>query len=424
MPAIVFQNVSKVYQKYASYTHSFLDQVGLGWCIKHKPESLKALDNISFTLRKGSKVGLLGRNGAGKTTLLKLMTQNFKPTSGSVICHGSVQALMQMGLGFHEELSGWNNIRSSLVFNNIPRCRWTKTIDDILDFVELDDFIHAPFKTYSLGMKARLEFAVATSITPDILIVDEVLGAGDGYFSRKSATRMHKLTQKGCTLLMVSHSVSQLNEFCDEGIWLEKGKIVHQGPLEKLTKAYLTSIDTLSDSNTTSLSLTRDSPFLIAHDILKGPLTLKEDALSQEETIGYIFLKGFNDGRSPFQPGDRLVITYIPSSLSTDTKHFLENLPQARQRFFISFWKDDHLPLFKIAVPSFAQSYEHMMDPFLLGGGDYYVYCEKYFSKEDKEKIGSFYLYHANDTSPPLFYHPVTLKINDCFVKQNFNPQQ
>lgn len=418
MPAIVFNNVSKTYKRYASYKHSFMDTMGLGRWITDTPTLFKALDNISFSIKKGEKVGILGRNGAGKTTLLKLVTQNFQPTHGIVKCRGTVQSLMQMGLGFHEDMSGWNNIRSSLLFNNIPKSHWTKTIDDILDFVELDDFIHAPFKTYSLGMKARLEFAVATSIHPDILIIDEVLGAGDGYFSNKSAQRMKNLTQKGCTLLMVSHSVSQLQSFCDRGLWLEKGKMVKMGDLDPLTKEYLESIEkhynNLSDSHKNNNYFKEGLNPIQTYDVLTTTI------YDLDNVIGTFSIKGYNNGKTLFQPGDRCVLTYTPFQY-----HHRETLDSICSGCTIAFLKDDHIPIFKIHIPSLYESFEKVMDPFILGGGEYHLYVDHTLhSCKTFEKLGAFSLYHANDTTPPLFYHPVTLKINDNFVNQVFDSQQ
>lgn len=234
--AIKITNASKAYKMYQSPFQQLLDV-----CFPKKRTKgtlFHALKDISLTVYKGERVGLIGRNGSGKTTTLKLITRNFVPTSGSVEVHGEVQALMQTGLGFHPEFTGLANIKASLIYNGLNEQELQAAIEDIIDFVELGDFLNQPLKTYSAGMQSRLLFATATAISPDILIIDEVLGAGDAYFSAKSAERMRKLTDSGCTLILVSHSVAQIMQFCDKAIWLEAGDKVMEGDVLDIVKAY------------------------------------------------------------------------------------------------------------------------------------------------------------------------------------------
>lgn len=196
-----------------------------------------ALKDISVDICRGEKVGIIGRNGSGKTTLLNLIIGYIQPTEGQVFSNGKVQALMQSGLGFHEDLSGEDNVRNALQLNGLNKQEQRKAYDDVIDFVELGEFIKYPFKTYSLGMRARLEFATATSIYPDVLAIDEVLGAGDGYFASKCAERMRNLINK-TTLLLVTHSMAQIHDFCDRAIWIDNGIIMDDGPTESVVKAY------------------------------------------------------------------------------------------------------------------------------------------------------------------------------------------
>ncbi len=235
-PAIVFDKVSKVYKLYQSNMDRFRDIFKLG--DKVQAADYYALDDVSLSIPRGGRLALVGRNGAGKTTLLKLITQNFAASSGKVIVNGSVQALMSTGLGFHPEFTGLENIKSSLKYNGLGPDEFAAAVDEIIDFVELGDFINQPMKTYSQGMQSRLQFATATAIKPDILIIDEVLGAGDAYFSAKCADRMEKLTNSGCTLLLVSHSTAQVLQFCDKAVWLECGKVVLDGEALDVVKAY------------------------------------------------------------------------------------------------------------------------------------------------------------------------------------------
>lgn len=234
--AIVFQNVSKVYRLYQNQWQMVRD--ALGFKSKNQFQEFHALKNISLTINRGDRIGLIGRNGAGKSTLLKLITGNFAQTSGNIIVNGQVQALMNTGIGFHPEFTGLENIKASLLYNGLKKNQFNDAVEDVIDFVELGDFLDQPLKTYSLGMQSRLHFAVATSIKPEILIVDEVLGAGDAYFSAKSADRMKKLTGSGCTLILVSHSTQQILQFCDQAVWIECGEILQRGETIEVVKDY------------------------------------------------------------------------------------------------------------------------------------------------------------------------------------------
>jgi lipopolysaccharide transport system ATP-binding protein len=234
--AIVFQDVCKVYRLYKNQWQMALDV--FGFKTKQTLEEFYALKNVNLTIKKGERIGVIGRNGAGKSTLLKLITGNFTQTTGDVSVNGKVQALMNTGVGFHPEFTGMQNIKAALLYNGLCKDEFTHAVEDIIDFVELGHFIDQPLKTYSLGMRARLYFAVATAIQPEILIVDEVLGAGDSYFSAKSADLMKKLTHSGCTLLLVSHSSAQILQFCDKAIWLECGTVVMEGPAMEVVNVY------------------------------------------------------------------------------------------------------------------------------------------------------------------------------------------
>lgn len=249
--AIHVQDVSKTYSLYGSQRDQFVDVLRLsrfGLRPRSAPTKFNALTNINLDIQRGQRLGIIGRNGAGKTTLLKLLCGNFKPTSGSIEVNGTVQALMSIGLGFHPEYTGRENVRASLHYNGLSRDEFASATDDIIEFCELGEFFDQPFKTYSLGMQARLMFAAATAISPDILIVDEVLGAGDAYFVAKSKVRMQSLVQSGCTMLLVSHSMQQVLEFCDSAVWIDKGEVVLEGPTLSVIKSYEKEVSTISHS--------------------------------------------------------------------------------------------------------------------------------------------------------------------------------
>lgn len=239
--AIRLQNVSKIYRLHGSQGDQLIDVLGLqrfGFKTKTRAKEFAALSNLSLDVPRGHRIGIVGRNGAGKTTLLKLICGNFAPTHGDVEVNGGVQALMNIGLGFHPEYTGRENVEASLQYNGLGRAEYQQAIEGVIEFCELGDFLDQPFKAYSLGMQARLMFAAATAIRPDILIVDEVLGAGDAYFVAKSKARVEKLVSSGCTMLLVSHSMQQVLELCDEAIWLDRGRIKMQGESFLVVKAY------------------------------------------------------------------------------------------------------------------------------------------------------------------------------------------
>ena len=240
--AIEASAVTKAYKLYPSLRHQALDVIGLyglvpGRLRKSFPE-FQALSGINLRIDRGERVGIIGRNGAGKTTFLKLITGMIKPSAGSMKVQGNVQALMQVGIGFHPDFSGLENIRASLLSLGLSDADREEAEEDIIDFCELGDFLNQPLRTYSLGMQSRLQFACATSIKPEILIVDEILGAGDAYFSVKSARRMERLTGSGCTLLLVSHAMQQIIQFCERAVWIESGRIKMDGEVRDVVGAY------------------------------------------------------------------------------------------------------------------------------------------------------------------------------------------
>ena len=239
--AIKTVSLSKDYVLHGSRKDQFLDAIGLrrvGWKPHQEPRRFGALKDVSIEIIRGSRLGIIGRNGAGKTTLLKLICGNVTPSSGQVEINGAVQALMTAGLGFSMEQTGLENIQTSLLYNGLSRKDRDLALQDIIDFCELGDFLEQPIKTYSSGMQARLAFGAATAVKPDILIVDEMLGAGDAYFIAKSSRRVAKLIGNGCTMVLVSHSMAQVLEMCDEVMWLHDGRVKMYGQALKVVKAY------------------------------------------------------------------------------------------------------------------------------------------------------------------------------------------
>ena len=190
-----------------------------------KYEELTVLDDVSFTINKGEVVGIVGKNGAGKSTLLKLIAGVLKPTSGKISTFGNVVPMLELGSGFDQELSGRENIYLNGAILGYSKEFLDNQYQEILEFSELKDFIEMPLRNYSSGMKMRLAFSVATIVRPEILIVDEILAVGDGGFQNKSKARMLELMGGGTTVLLVSHSIEQIEQMCERVIWLENHKI-------------------------------------------------------------------------------------------------------------------------------------------------------------------------------------------------------
>lgn len=202
-------------------------------------QSFRALDNISLDVKKGEVFGLIGKNGAGKSTLLKLVARVLRPTTGRVWVKGRVAPLLEVGAGFHPELTGRENIYLNGAMLGFSRHEMDARFDRIVDFAELGDFIDAPLRTYSSGMWARLGFAVATDAQPEVLIVDEVLSVGDEAFQRKSFERIQSFREQGATILLVSHNMDAIESMCQRALWLDHGKVAALDSAQSVVSQYL-----------------------------------------------------------------------------------------------------------------------------------------------------------------------------------------
>jgi homopolymeric O-antigen transport system ATP-binding protein len=239
--AVRLSQVGKKYKIFSRRRDHVFDTFGITRVlpfVKAVYRDFWAVRRVDLDLETGQRIGIIGRNGAGKTTLLKLITGNLAPTEGMVEVNGQVQALLDVGGGFHPEFTGRENVRAALIYQGLKKAQIQHAERDILEFTDLREFFDQPFRTYSLGMQARLTFATATSITPEVLIVDEVLGAGDAAFYGRSTERMRKLMHDGASVLLVSHALQQIQRFCDESIWIEGGEVVMRGPTTEVVKAY------------------------------------------------------------------------------------------------------------------------------------------------------------------------------------------
>ena len=246
MVAIDVDHVTRIYQKYSAQHRfkTFKSAIVKGNFFKSlRPDELiTALDNVSFKVEKGTTFGVIGENGSGKSTLLKVITGIAKPTSGSVSVDGKVSALIELGAGFHPEISGRENVFINGIMLGLSKKEITEKFDDIVRFAELEEFIDAPVKTYSSGMHMRLGFSVAINVNPDILLIDEVLAVGDASFVPKCLERIDDFRRRKKTILFVSHDLSTVEKICDRVVWLKHGKIQTMGEPKRVVDAYLQDV--------------------------------------------------------------------------------------------------------------------------------------------------------------------------------------
>src|ERR1700730_3574857 len=244
--AIELTNVSKIYRRYGGRQFATLKSALLQRSILRdlRPnETFPALQAVSCTVAKGSTFGVIGRNGSGKSTALKLVGGITKPTSGTVRVDGRISALIELGAGFHPEISGREHVYINGIMLGLTKRQIQHRFDDIVDFAELHEFIDAPVKTYFSGMYMRLGFAVAIHVDPDVLLVDEVLAVGDEGFTHKCLDKFAELRRRGKTILLVTHSLNLVERFCDEALWLDSGQAMSHGDPKRVVGAYLTKVE-------------------------------------------------------------------------------------------------------------------------------------------------------------------------------------
>jgi ABC-2 type transport system ATP-binding protein/lipopolysaccharide transport system ATP-binding protein len=302
MEVIRLENVSKVYKRF-SQRHRFAtlkSAIVKGTLFKDLNPDLffPALQNINISIEEGKTVGIVGANGSGKSTLLKIIAGITKPTSGRIDVKGRVSALIELGAGFHPEISGRENVYINGIMLGLSKKEISEKFDEIVKFAELEDFIDEPVKTYSSGMYMRLGFAVAINVNPDILLIDEVLAVGDASFIPKCLEKIAEFKKKRKTIVFVSHALDTVTSICDEVVWLKKGEIQIVGDPKKVVDAYLQ--DVLSKE---------EKRFMEAHKAV--PITEQREGRwgSQEIVIKDVKLYG-SDGKEKyvFQSGEDFLI--------------------------------------------------------------------------------------------------------------------
>ena len=206
---------------------------------RRKYEKREVLKGISFSVRKGEAIGLIGHNGCGKSTMLKLLTRIMYPDSGTITMTGRISSLIELGAGFHPDMSGRENIYINASIFGLSKKEIDERLDDIIAFSELENYIDNPVRTYSSGMYMRLAFSVAINVDADILLVDEILAVGDTNFQTKCFNKMREIQASGVTIVLVSHDYNMIEKFCSKAVWIDEGYIVKQGKASEVVDAYL-----------------------------------------------------------------------------------------------------------------------------------------------------------------------------------------
>lgn len=237
--AVEINNVSMMFNKSAERVDSMKEYMIKLLKRQIMFEEFWALRDISFQIEKGEAVGIVGLNGSGKSTLLKIIAQVLKPTTGTVNVKGSVAPLIELGAGFDANLTARENVFLNGAVLGYSRKQMREQFESIMDFAELWDFVDVPIKNFSSGMVARLGFSIATCYTPDVLIVDEILGVGDYKFQEKCEKRMNSIIESGATIIFVSHSEKQVRELCKRAIWLKKGHLMMDGEVNEVCDYYM-----------------------------------------------------------------------------------------------------------------------------------------------------------------------------------------
>ncbi len=240
--AVVVERVSKTFRRQVDRPRSFSEVFVRGWRKRQRREIFWALKDVSFRLRAGSMLGVIGRNGAGKSTLLRLVGGVGRPTEGRIARHGAIRAILELGPSFHRDLTGRENVFLSGVIAGLTRREVKERLGSILAFAELEPFVDNPVRTYSTGMQTRLAFSVAVHTDPQILLVDEVLAVGDLAFQQKCLDRIQEFKRQGCAILLVSHETPVVESICDEVLWLSNGRVAAIGEPKAIVQQYIDEV--------------------------------------------------------------------------------------------------------------------------------------------------------------------------------------
>jgi ABC-type polysaccharide/polyol phosphate transport system ATPase subunit len=368
MLAIQAKNLTKIYRWYPR-REDIIKELLL---LNRKPyHSLRtALEDVSFEIQKGESVGVMGSNGAGKSTLLKLLAGLSQPSRGVFEVRGRVAALLELGIGFHPDYSGTENIRINGMLLGLSRRAIEKKFDEIVEFAELRHVIDQPIRTYSTGMQARLAFAIATALEPDILLIDEVLAVGDASFVNKCIQFLQNFLRNGGTAVLVSHNSFLLSRLCKRILWIEQGKLVQVGEAQTVCRAY--------DLFVRQRDRARQKP----NDQIQGN-RWGSGEIRIESTM---LLDGREQSQSTFVTGEKMIVRLkYESSTTIDNPSVYVLVTRGDGLLVTSCFSGE--PAVELGAFSKTGSVDVIFDPLLLGDGSYVVSVGLFPRKEGAESI-------------------------------------
>lgn len=331
-PLIAARNLGKTYRDYPSPWARLLEKVT--GTPRHTP--IHALGGVDFELRAGESLAVLGENGAGKSTLLKILSGVTVPSEGSMEVRGRVASLLELGMGFHPELTGRQNIRLNAAMMGLEDQAIVAKTPSIIEFSELGAFIDRPVKTYSTGMAMRLGFAVAAQLEPDVLIVDEALSVGDGYFQKKCMDRIRELLDGGTTLLFCSHAMYYVTTFCRRALWLRDGRPVVMGPVEEVVREYELFLLEKGDAGGDAPAADRDGEMATLLAVEVSGLGDEPEQMSEDDG---------GASRCRVRPGDPLTV-----EISWRSSQKTNSAPGTRFHLGISFDRIDGVEVMSLAT--------------------------------------------------------------------------
>lgn len=383
-------------------THLSILRLLFGRGFSTKTHIVKAVDEVSLDIKQGEKIGIIGHNGAGKTTLLQMVAGMLKPTSGKIEVKGHVNCVMTLGVGLREDLSGRENIYIDGEINGKIRAEIDEFIENIINFVDIGEFIDYPVRTYSSGMKARLAFSMIIYINPEILLIDEALSAGDANFNRKAIVKIKEIIKKGYIHIIVSHSLNFINQMCERCICLDQGKVIMDGTAKEVTQSYV--------------ELVRERDELLMQKKFKK--RIRNISFSDAfEIFQLYFVDSYGKQKAIFEVGEEMTICF-----TITCKKQLE-----RPDFKIFFMRTDGILLsenmaskdgFETGPLHGINHFEILIGPIFFGKNTYEVLLELLDKNLPKEQVIAFrkvVLKVENNSYPhnnPLFFHPVKWNIN------------
>ena len=379
--AVVIKELTKVYKLYKKPSDRIKELFSFNHMNLH--DDFYALDNVSFSVKRGESVGIIGKNGSGKSTLLKIITEVLSKTSGEVNINGRVSALLELGAGFNGEYNGIENIYLNGTLMGITHEEMDKKIQDIIDFADIGDFIYQPVKTYSSGMYVRLAFAIAINVDPDILIIDEALSVGDIRFQRKCFRKIEEF-KKNKTFILVSHDLSSVVKFCDRVIWLNKGKIEMEGDPVEVSKAFKAYMIEAKFNHNVSLDLGNKKRGMYEFDTISNDVDIMGDG--NANITGIICLDAQNN-KNTVLDANRKIKVLIRADINNDLEDAIVGFTFKDKLGTVVFQVNsfvldkkidlragkDYIFLFEFTLPKLIDGYYTISPAIATGSQSYHV---------------------------------------------------